>query len=315
MLTDKGLLWLARDESGNLTDRDETVTGTLKLICPLCSSDVIMQPGLGFIHQISPCIKDPFALEASQIQVIAEEMLMAGDNLYVKPVTSSGILLAPDKINTRKGTNFQRNTDINGIAANITWTSSKGFRMGVIFSSDRLCDDQVVIVDNCFVVVIDTAALAEKFRSQPQASKESILPWARYYLSAAGNHALWRLVAQPNHRTNLELPPVEAYQQENGQHWQLPVHHERRSPTNSKKAMAILQQRVEDPVTQEIVCLFTVKINEQEHDFQVVQYAGQQILMSNVGESLPKCFPDYELILNACLKAERRQRHKDQKNA
>ena len=77
--------------------------------------------------------------------------------------------------------------------------------------------------------------------------------------------------------------------------------------------MAILQQRVVDPVTQEIVCLCTVKINEHEHDFQIAQYADQQILMSNVGEALPKSYPDYEIILNACLKAERLYLFKVQK--
>jgi len=311
--TDKGLLWLARDENGNLTDSNETVTGTMKLICPFCSGDVFMRPGSGFIHQYSPCCKAPSAPEASQIQIIAEEMLMAGDNLYVKPVISNGNMLAPDKINTRKGTNFQRNSDINGLAADLTWISSKGFRMGVIFSSRLLCDGQASIADKCYVVVVDTTALAEKFRSQPQASAESLLTWARQSLSAAGNHAIWRLVAKPNQRTNPDLPPVEAYQQEQGQHWQLPENRDRYSATNSKKAMAILQQRVVDPVTQEIVCLCTVNVNEHEHDFQIAQYADQQILMSNVGEALPQSYPDYELILNACLKAERLYRFKIQK--
>lgn len=313
MPTDKGLLWLARDENGNLTDSNETVTGTMKLICPFCSGDVFMHPGSGFIHQYSPCCKTPSAPEASQIQIIAEEMLMAGDNLYVKPLISNGNMLAPDKINTRKGTNFQRNSDINGLAADLTWISSKGFRMGVIFSSRLLCDGQASIADKCYVVVVDTTALAEKFRSQPQASAESLLTWARQSLSAAGNHAIWRLVAKPNQRTNPDLPPVEAYQQEQGQHWQLPDNRDRHSATNSKKAMAILQQRVVDPVTQEIVCLCTVNVNEHEHDFQIAQYADQQILMSNVGEALPQSYPDYELILNACLKAERLYRFKIQK--
>lgn len=313
MLDDKGMLWLARNENGNLTDGNETLTGMVKLICPFCSGDVFMRSGSGFIHQYSPCSKAPSAPEASQIQVIVEEMLMAGENLYVKPVTSNGLMLAPDKINTRKGKNFQRDSNVNGLAVDLTWISSKGFRMGVIFRSHLLCDGQASMADKCYVAVIDTAALAEKFRAQPQASGESLLTWARHYLSAAGSHAIWRLVAQPNHRTYSDLPPVEAYQYENGQQWQPPEYGDRQSPTVSKKAMAILQQRVVDPVTQEIVCLCTVKVNEHEHDFQIAQYADQQILMSNVGEALPQSYPDYELILNACLKAERRYRFKVQK--
>lgn len=122
-------------------------------------------------------------------------------------------------------------------------------------------------------------------------------------------------MAQLNHRTNPDLPPVEAYQQEQGQHWQLPENRDRHSPTNSKKAMAILQQRVVDPVTQEIVCLCTVKVHEHDHDFQIAQYADQQILMSNVGEALLQSYPDYELILNACLKAERLCHFKIQKHS
>jgi len=313
VLDDKGMLWLARNENGNLTDGNETLTGMVKLICPFCSGDVFMRSGSGFIHQYSPCSKAPSAPEASQIQVIVEEMLMAGENLYVKPVTSNGLMLAPDKINTRKGTNFQRDSNVNGLAVDLTWISSKGFRMGVIFSSHLLCDGQASMADKCYVAVIDTAALVEKFRAQPQASGESLLTWARHYLSAAGSHAIWRLVAQPNHRTYSDLPPVEAYQYENGQQWQPPEYGDRQSPTVSKKAMAILQQRVVDPVTQEIVCLCTVKVNEHEYDFQIAQYADQQILMSNVGEALPQSYPDYELILNACLKAERRYRFKVQK--
>lgn len=313
MLDDKGMLWLARNENGNLTDGNETLTGMVKLICPFCSGDVFMRSGSGFIHQYSPCSKAPSAPEASQIQVIVEEMLMAGENLYVKPVTSNGLMLAPDKINTRKGTNFQRDSNVNGLAVDLTWISSKGFRMGVIFSSHLLCDGQASMADKCYVAVIDTAALVEKFRAQPQASGESLLTWARHYLSAAGSHAIWRLVAQPNHRTYSDLPPVEAYQYENGQQWQPPEYGDRQSPTVSKKAMAILQQRVVDPVTQEIVCLCTVKVNEHEYDFQIAQYADQQILMSNVGEALPQSYPDYELILNACLKAERRYRFKVKK--
>ena len=135
MLKDNVILWLARNENRNLIDSNGTVTGREKLMCPFCSGEVYVLPGFGFIHQNSPCTKDPSAFEASQIQIIAEEMLMAGHNLYVKPVSSNGRLLAPDKINTRKGTNFQRNMDINGLAADLTWTSSKGFRMGVSFSS------------------------------------------------------------------------------------------------------------------------------------------------------------------------------------
>lgn len=95
----------------------------------------------------------------------------------------------------------------------------------------------------------------------------------------------------------------------------LPENRDRHSPTNSKKAMAILQQRVVDPVTQEIVCLCTVKVHEHDHDFQIAQYADQQILMSNVGEALLQSYPDYELILNACLKAERLCHFKIQKHS
>lgn len=314
MLKDNGILWLARNENRNLIDSKGTVTGREKLMCPFCSGEVYVLPGFGFIHHNSPCTKDPSALEASQIQIIAEEMLMAGHNLYVKPVSSNGRLLAPDKINTRKGTNFQRNMDINGLAADLTWTSSKGFRMGVSFSSHLLCDAQPSIVERCFVVVVDAAALAERFRSQALCSGETILSWARQSLSEAGGHAIWRFVALPINRTVPELPPVEAYQHETFQYWKLPEHRVNHNPVNAKKAMAKVQQCVEDPVTHEIVCICTVKYNGREHDFQVAQYDGLKILMSNVGESLPKHFPDYDLILNACLKAERLHRVDDQKS-
>lgn len=311
MLINNGLLWIARDECGNLTDNAENLIGTKKLMCPFCSGEVMMRPGFGFIHQHSPCSKETTATEDNQIQIIADEMLRAGDNLTVSPVISNGILLAPGRINTRKGTNFQYNAEINGLEADLIWISSKGFNMGVIFSSTPCNDVQTTIVEQCFAVVIDTAALAESFRSQIHSSEETLLSWSRKTLSSAGTNAVWRFVASPNHRTTSEFPPVEAYVQDSCQNWQWPENRESRSSSNVKVVMAILHQRVEDPVTQEIVCLCTVKINGHEHDFQVAQYAGQKILMSNVGEALPQSYPNYDLILSSCLKAERRYNFKD----
>lgn len=245
--------------------------------------------------------KDHINSSAADILI---EQLLSGHDLYVKKNDYT-----PSKINARQGKDFTRNASINGQHTDLCWLSSKGFRLGIIFTGAGFNSDDCAVVpktrEQVYIARFNIDRVTELITGS---GSESYSETIRELLSGPNDFAEWHFWPQypaDTYEQQSNADPSEeqeiqylntAYEQW-FQQYDVSTSYEPETPVN-----AIYRGSQRMKTTGEPIYRFSVTINGKSDNYHLVEYESEFYLLDYVYDSVSLNEPMREEILAVCKK-------------
>ncbi|MBQ0600866.1 hypothetical protein J7S78_13795 [Klebsiella oxytoca] len=231
----------------------------------------------------------------------AIEMLMTGCDLFVNKND-----FTPEKVNAKESRNFIRNDILMGQRVALSWTSKKGFRLGVVFYGSQRGDtlsETFKSDTNTFIAQFDLDGIYSTIAN----SQKAITPdTIREVLSTKNDFSAWLLWPQFPSIYLQSKPPVmdadelaAAYEQWY-QHSE-PVWDEMLLEQSSLSAIrATYKGCKQNKSGDELFYRFSVAHEGKKETYHLIRYDDRLYLLDYTYDSVPLNHPLHKAILDAC---------------
>ncbi|HCL5581118.1 TPA: hypothetical protein N2N40_002546 [Citrobacter freundii] len=247
------------------------------------------------------CLRSVSKVGIDIIVDTAIEMLMAGYDLFVNKND-----FTPGKVNAKESSNFVRNDTLMNQQVDLSWTSKKGFRLGIVFyGAERgVRLSEITQSDtNTFIAQFDLAGIYSTIAN----GRKNIEPDAiRVVLSTKNDFSAWLFWPQFPSKYLHPTPPVmdadelaAAYEQWY-QHSETSWHEALVEQSSLSAIRAVYKGCKRSKSSDEMFYRFCVAHEGKKETYHLIRYDERLYLLDYTYDSVPLDHPLHKAILDAC---------------